>query len=476
MRVRAGGQESFARREVVASAGLWERGAEASGTIPPSARLLPVRALKADATSPSGETAFSTGRAPTGKPERSPSLDRHASSVSPRQHRHGLRRAAGCILPEQRVATCGQKAVGQVVTFHMHEGQAHLGGIETCSSVWTCPVCAVRITEGRRADIETVLSGHENAVGRAYMATLTIPHHRFQKCRDLRRAVTEAWRRVKSGKSWIAARAGYGWIGDIRALEVTHGQNGWHPHLHILILFRPGVTDPACLAFGSWLFDRWARAIARLGYGQCSEDAFTFSPVNMAAGAADYVSKWGVSLELTKAHVKRAGNGGRTPWQILEDFARSGSRPDRELFREYARAFKGARQLTWSRGWTGNDGDGAPVQEPGLRERYLAEPEVPDEELATPPTPQETHVASMDRDLFNAVVRLGKTAEVISAYEENGLQGLLDVLRGLGIRCRVSPAPSLEPLRYVPIVSRELPWDVPYPCQSRAWETFNFSS
>lgn len=64
---------SFARREVVASTGLWERGAEASGIIPPSVPLLPRRvaasvptpseahrASKALATSPSGETDLST--------------------------------------------------------------------------------------------------------------------------------------------------------------------------------------------------------------------------------------------------------------------------------------------------------------------------------------------------------------------------------------------------------------------------------
>ena len=68
---------SFAHREVVAPVGLWERGAGASGYIPPSARLFPKflplsgpnfgpatvtrdahpdRASKAIATSPSGET------------------------------------------------------------------------------------------------------------------------------------------------------------------------------------------------------------------------------------------------------------------------------------------------------------------------------------------------------------------------------------------------------------------------------------
>jgi hypothetical protein len=68
--------KSFARREIVAPAGLWERGVEASGIIPPSTRLLPPdtgsvpprdapaqekrRAPKALATSPTGETGLST--------------------------------------------------------------------------------------------------------------------------------------------------------------------------------------------------------------------------------------------------------------------------------------------------------------------------------------------------------------------------------------------------------------------------------
>lgn len=68
---------SFARREVMAPAGLWERGPGASGYIPPSGRLFPLsdlaplpavdprsphRAPKALAISPSGETGASPSR------------------------------------------------------------------------------------------------------------------------------------------------------------------------------------------------------------------------------------------------------------------------------------------------------------------------------------------------------------------------------------------------------------------------------
>lgn len=72
MSVASNKNASFARGEVVAPAGLWERGSEASGYIPPSGRSFPLseaahasacvlglekhRAPKAAATSPSGET------------------------------------------------------------------------------------------------------------------------------------------------------------------------------------------------------------------------------------------------------------------------------------------------------------------------------------------------------------------------------------------------------------------------------------
>ena len=31
--------------------------------------------------------------------------------------------------------------------------------------------------------------------------------------------------------------------GSIRALEVTHGQAGWHPHVHVLLLTSAPLAD-----------------------------------------------------------------------------------------------------------------------------------------------------------------------------------------------------------------------------------------
>lgn len=374
----------------------------------------------------------------------SPSLDRHASNVSPgnsqgdrKRQRHALRRAAGKALPSARVATCGQNALGARVSLHVCEGQGHFSGVETCGSVWTCPVCAPKITETRREDIDAVLGGHQAAGGLACMATLTIPHHRFQRCAELRKAVTEAWRMVKAGKGWQAAQQRLSWLGDIRALEITHGENGWHPHLHVLVFFKVGARTDTLERFGAWLFEAWAHAIARLGFGSCSADAFTWEKARAGTGAADYVGKWGAALELTKAHTKR-GRGGRTPWQILADFLERGEVRDRNLIREYAKAFHGARQLTWSR---------------KLRPLYLQTPEVTDTAAATEPDTAETQVAAIDRRVFKVIVTRGKTAEILTALEAGGLRAVLRALTRLRIPWHLSKVPGFAQGKYVPCIT-----------------------
>jgi hypothetical protein len=194
---------------------------------------------------------------------------------------------AGLILGEPwRVRNCGRKMVGNRATLHQCNGIAHFGGVETCGSIWVCPVCAAKITEGRRAEIDHILQAHREAGGRAYMATFTLPHYAFQACAPLRRAVSDCWRKVKSGKAWVEARERYGWLGDIRALEITHGRNGWHPHLHVLILLEPWADKREAYALGGWMFDRWAAAVERTGLGRCSVDAFSFEPVDGERGAA----------------------------------------------------------------------------------------------------------------------------------------------------------------------------------------------
>lgn len=378
-----------------------------------------------------------------------PALDSITSNVSTDpearkrlrlQHRH--RRAAGDLLGG-RVGQCARNATGFFVGLHAQQGKsAYVSGIRTCGRVWHCPLCASRISEGRRADIEAVLAAHQATGGTAFMATLTIPHHRFDKLPALLKGVSTAWRYTKQGRGWVETRGNSGWVGDIRALEVTHGEHGWHPHLHVLIFFKAGARPAAVEAFSHWLFDAWQRAIERLTGKCCSEKAFAWEPVDAVTGAARYLAKWGPSLELTKANSKQGKNGGRTAFQILRDYAAHGVVEDGELFKQFAKAFAGARQLTWSR---------------GLRKLYLPEPEVTDEELAqreiARPQDAAPRVAAMAASLYRQISRRGAETELRIALQEGGFPAVCELLTTMQIPWRQSLGPGDERGTYVPLLA-----------------------
>ena len=325
-----------------------------------------------------------------------------------RRLRYRLRTAAARVLSQEAVNRCGRYVVEAPdaphpfeVAVKVGERGAHYSGLITCGSVWHCPVCAARVAEGRRQEVEKVLTKHAEAGGIAYMAAFTIPHHVFQSCKDLRLAVATAWQRVQSGAPWKKKKGRYRLVGTIRVLEVTRGENGWHPHLHVIFLFEgPALFAP----FGDWLFDRWAAVVNRLGYGQCNKAVWRFERARSTSQAGDYVVKWGADRELTSMHVKRGKGGGRSPWQILADIADRSDPADIRLFQEYAAAFKGARQLTWSK---------------GLREAFLDIDEAVDKGLADQEPPADT-VCFVGKYVFEDLQSRGLDVALLEAAESGG--------------------------------------------------------
>ena len=104
-----------------------------------------------------------------------------------------------------------------------------------------------------------------------------------------------------------------GVIGQIRALEVTHGRksgsnNGWHPHYHVLQFGGVGVDlalfEPAQMT--DWqvrLYLRWANACKLAGLGEPSY--LHGLKLDNGEKAGEYVSKWGLEDEMTKGHTRR---------------------------------------------------------------------------------------------------------------------------------------------------------------------------
>jgi hypothetical protein len=236
----------------------------------------------------------------------------------------------------------------------VHRSKNHLtccySGLQTCASVWVDPICAAKISERRRLELQNAIEQHLAQGGAVFMLTLTNPHYLCDKLSDVLEAQAKALKYFNNGKMVTRFNQSIGYIGSIRALEVTHGRkrtvnNGWHPHYHILI-FVESVLDLGPLRLAFYL--RWLKA--------CEKAKMPALPdyehgVRLEDGskAAAYASKWGLESEMTKGHIKTAKNG-ETPFDLLRAYAYDDDKQAAALFREFGETFKGKRQLHWSSG------------------------------------------------------------------------------------------------------------------------------
>lgn len=244
----------------------------------------------------------------------------------------------------KRIADCCYVAHGEKVTLSsvQHssgEVSSLWSGLVTCKNVWSCPVCSARIADERRAELNALLAWARQAGKACLMLTLTHRHNCRDKLASNLEAMKGAAKRMRQSKSWRALPL----VGNVVATEVTHGRNGWHCHAHILLIANGPEAD--ALAAVEGLRAEWSRSLAANGLTG-NQHAFQ---VQAATAAGSYVAKFGAGEELALGHVKQGRNGSRTPWQLLAD-ARDGDAQAGAMFVEYALAFKGRRQLVWSRG------------------------------------------------------------------------------------------------------------------------------
>jgi hypothetical protein len=229
----------------------------------------------------------------------------------------------------------------------MREGRARFYGLMRCGLAWACPVCRSVIQAERANEITQVVEWHRDNGGEGYLLTLTLRHGVGDDLKRLRRGVADAWRRMQGGRQWLSFKLFAQVEGTVRALETTHGAaNGWHPHIHVLILAKKASPETVEL-WRSQLSVRWQRAIElTLGREHLPSDrrGCDLRPSRQS----DYLAKLGLELAGTSAKDGRDGN--RSPLEIGAHYAETRDLESAALWRTYAKGMKRARMLTWSRG------------------------------------------------------------------------------------------------------------------------------
>ena len=366
-----------------------------------------------------------TGEITGGKPVFNP--------MDSRVQRFALQSVARFFFPKSRIDKClrlRQKGKEIQVLKSVEHKTASYSGLQTCGSVWRCPVCSAKIAERRRGEIIAAMAAHKAAGGCVNMLTLTCPHQVKDNLADLLKKQAKALNTFWKDRQSKAVFKEMGVVGQIRALEVTHGRksehnNGWHPHYHVLQFGGVGVdlTRFDAASMRDWqvrLYLRWANACKLAGLG---EPSYAHGlKLDDGSKAAKYVSKWGLEDEMTKGHTKKALHG-ETPFDFLRAYlADKNDKQAAALFIEFATTFEGKRQLHWSA---------------GLKKRY-AIGEKTDEELADIQDDFCRVLGTITLDQWRDVLAVDGRVNVLVVAASSGWSAVVDYLDS--IRGKARPA------------------------------------
>lgn len=262
-----------------------------------------------------------------------------------------------------RAARCRWRAAA-VVGVHGDEKGAHYSGLERCASIWACPVCAAVIRAERAREIQAAVDAWQRTGGSVVFVTLTVRHRKGDTLAATLEAVMAAWRGLLQGRVWGDFRARFGIRGYVRAVEITFGASGWHPHIHGLFFVDAPLKAGGAAVWESLMFSRWAALVVK--HGGRLPTKLRGIDVRLADTAGSVVGqylakvqeagegkRYGVGQEMARFDFKTGRGSSLMPFELLnpavgEDAA--DTEVARRLWCEYHAATKGRRAITWSRG------------------------------------------------------------------------------------------------------------------------------
>lgn len=292
---------------------------------------------------------------------------------------------------------------------NLDTGTAGFAGLMKCGNVWACPVCARKISEQRRIELQSVIDAAKAAGDRVVMLNLTHSHKVGDTLRGNKDQMTKAYARLMSGRWWMEMKDWLALVGTVRALEITYTyDNGWHVHFHVLLFIQN--HDITVGEIESHFAGRWSQVLNNIG-GFASRERGAVITEN-DADIASYVNKqgeeikkivekeaaWTQSHELAKQVSKTSRSAaGRTPFALLKDSSLGDSQAS-ALFLEYVVAMKHARQLVYSN---------------GLKTYYTDDDELTDEQIVEMIDGEV--IASIDIRTFRHISQVGARGWLLDA-------------------------------------------------------------
>ena len=333
-----------------------------------------------------------------------------------------LQEIAREIIPEHRVGNCFRKILPgkeYVKILHNSEHQrAHYGNLMVCGSIWLCAVCASKISERRKNELVQGVNNHNSGLA---MVTFTMRHSAGDSLQENLEILNTAYKCVTAGGWFQRFKTTWGVIGSVSNLEITYGENGWHPHKHLLYFFRSNVSKSDLELIRQQLTDRYLFFLNKLGGSGLDRVAVDVQEAKTEKQKfAEYMAKidkkpWGIEAEMTKSHVKISPGGGLSFWELLK-MASTGEYKYILLVREYAKITKGKQSLVYTK---------------GLRKKLGIGAQETDLEVAEKIEEESIQLAIIARDIWTKISRLGLRGQLLEVSHDGDLSKIEAFLRRL---------------------------------------------
>ncbi len=337
--------------------------------------------------------------------------------------------AASRLLPGERVAKCYRVRVQELVSVmkSLQYKRAHYKGLAVCGSVWNCPVCAAKITERRRVELQAAIDKAAETGLYFFMATFTLQHAKGERLKDLRKTLTEALRKTRSGRWHKNFVRRFGIVGNVTGSEVTYGSEfGWHYHKHVIYFSKRPLSQTQKIQkalyaqYGAKLNElgRYAHPIHGVDVRAADRDVAAYVSKYGHEDADSKKPRWTLAAEITKGASKTGGlkTGEHfTAFQLLDLFLH-GEKEAGNLFQEYAEAMKYARQLRWSS---------------GLREILGLGAEITDEEVATMQDDDAVLFAQLTVLQWQKILQLERRGQVLEVASVADVEAFTTYLQSL---------------------------------------------
>lgn len=289
------------------------------------------------------------------------------------------------------------------------KGKVYFSGLQHCASCWGCPLCVYKIEEQRTNDVYDSLMEWRSLGYQVNMVTLTFPHYKEERLKTNLKFLTDSFDEVKTNRSIRKYFNAF-----LRSLEIKYGSNGFHPHLHIIVITKKEESKAYFDTFEQLWCDRLTKANKKV----VKEYAFNHVIWDEKLDTLkDYICKWNLGDELIKGNRKNGKSTTYTPFQILELCADDKPfdsnvytlKTPKEVFKEYMTDIKGKQGLAASRNF------------------WLVKNLKTDKEICTDDAIDELiYQIGIDKFLL-----LGKTNSIhtaISVYELYGLERMINFI------------------------------------------------